>query len=67
MSKASSKPVGRSRVLGSRAFAAISAVEGLKLSCESNARLDALRSSSLGGDERRSVVREAYRSHRGSK
>ncbi|HEY0131059.1 MAG TPA: hypothetical protein VGB57_06595 [Allosphingosinicella sp.] len=67
MSKASNKPVGRSRVLGSKAFAAISAVEGLKLSRDSSARLDTLRSSSLGGDERRSAVGEAYRDLRTSK
>lgn len=67
MSKARSKPDTRSRVLGSRAFAAISAVEGLKLSRASRERLDELRSSSLGGEERRSAVRDAYRSLRASK
>lgn len=67
MSRASNKADARSRVLGSRAFAAISAVEGLKLCRDSAARLDTLRSSALGGDERRSVVRDAYRSPRVSK
>jgi hypothetical protein len=67
MSKARNKPDGRSRVIGPRAFAAISAVEGLKLSRDSRARLDTLRSSGLGGDERRSAVRDAYRSPRAPK
>jgi len=67
MSKARSKPDGGSRVLGPRAFAAISAVEGLRLSRDSRARLEALRSSGLGGEERRSAVRDAYRSARTSK
>jgi hypothetical protein len=67
MSKASNKPVARSRILGSRAFAAISAVEGLKLGRDSSARLDRLRSSALGGEERRSAVRAAYRDLRTSK
>jgi hypothetical protein len=67
MSKPSSRSNGGSRVIGSRAFAAISAVEGLKLSRDSNARLDRLRSSSLGGEERRSAVRDAYRSPRAPK
>jgi len=67
MSKAQSGTNGASRVIGSKAFAAISAVEGLKLSRDSRARLDRLRSSSLGGDERRSAVREAYRSPRAPK
>ena len=67
MSKARSKPDGGSRVIGSRAFAAISAVEGLKLSRDSRARLDRLRSSSLGDEERRSAVRDAYRSPRAPK
>jgi len=66
MSKAQGKN-GASRVLGSKAFAAISAVEGLKLGRDSRARLDRLRSSGLGGEERRSAVREAYRSARTSK
>jgi hypothetical protein len=67
MSKATSKPAPQSRILGSRAFAAISAVEGLKLGRDSAARLDTLRSSTLGGEERRSAVREAYQGLRKSK
>lgn len=67
MSKARSKPDDGSRVIGSRAFAAISAVEGLKLSRDSRARLNRLRSSGLGGEERRSAVRDAYRSSPGPK
>jgi hypothetical protein len=64
MSKVRSKTDGKSRVIGSGAFAAISAVEGLKLSRDSRVRLDGLRSSSLGSEERRSAVRDAYRSPR---
>jgi hypothetical protein len=67
MSKARTKSDGKSRILGTRAFAAISAVEGLTLSRDSHSRLETLRSSSLGGDERRSAVRDAYRSLRTSK
>jgi hypothetical protein len=67
MSKSQSRTNGASRVIGSKAFAAISAVEGLKLGHDSRARLDRLRSSGLGGEERRSAVRDAYRSPRGSK
>ena len=67
MSKVSSKSLAQARILGSRAFAAISAVEGLKLSRESRARLDTLRSSRLGSEERRSAVREAYKVARNSK
>jgi hypothetical protein len=67
MSKAGNKPVIQPRILGSKAFAAISAVEGLKLSRDSSVRLEMLRSSSLGGDQRRSAVREAYRDLRTSK
>jgi len=67
MSKSDGKTTGASRTIGSKAFAAISAVEGLKLGRDSRARLDRLRSSGLGGEERRSAVREAYRSARNSK
>jgi hypothetical protein len=67
MSKASNEPKAGSRILGSRAFAAISAVEGLALGRDSRARLDKLRSSALGGEERRSAVRAAYRDLRTSK
>jgi hypothetical protein len=67
MSKTRSKSDARSRVIGTRAFAAISAVEGLKLSRDSRARLDHLCSSGLGNDERRSAVRDAYRAFRSTK
>jgi hypothetical protein len=67
MSKSRGSTEGASRIIGSKAFAAISAVEGLKLGRDSRARLDRLRSSGAGGEERRSAVRDAYRSHRASK
>jgi hypothetical protein len=67
MSKAHGKSNGTSRILGAKAFGAISAVEGLKLSHDSRARLDLLRRSGLGGEERRTAVKDAYRSPRASK
>jgi len=67
MSKGRGRTDAKSRVIGSKAFAAISAVEGLKLSGDSDARLTALRSRSIGGDERRAAVWDAYRSLRASK
>ena len=51
------KPV----VLGARAFAAMSAVEGLKLGKESRERLVALKKDrSLSPDQRRAEVLRAY-------
>lgn len=56
--KSSKKP--GSRVLGARAFAAITAVEGLRLSSASRRRLEVLKASSLSSDERRAEVLRAY-------
>jgi len=67
MSRAKGRTNGALRVIGAKAFAAISAVEGLKLGRDSRARLERLRSSGLGGEERRSAVRDAYRSPRAPK
>ena len=47
-------------VLGSRKFAAITAVEGLRLNPESRKRLSALKASELSADERRAEVLRAY-------
>jgi hypothetical protein len=47
-------------VLGAKAFAAISAVEGLRLSSTSSRRLSMLKASSLTADERRAEVLRAY-------
>lgn len=56
------KAVGpKSRVLGRQAFAAITAVEGLKLSAASQLRLDSLKSSGLSAEERRAEVLRAYK------
>jgi hypothetical protein len=49
-------------IIGRRAFAAIAAVEGLKLSGESRKRLRLLRSSRLSPAERRAAILDAYRS-----
>jgi hypothetical protein len=43
--------------LGENAFAAISAVEGLVLSDESRARIDALRKTGLSNDQIRDVIK----------
>ena len=50
----------KSRVIGSRAFAAITAVEGLRLSGASKKRLATLRESDLTPAERRAEVVRAY-------
>ena len=55
----SSAPV-RKRVLGAKAFAAITAVEGLRLSSTSRRRLDTLKASGLSTEERRAEVLRAY-------
>lgn len=49
------------RVLGARTFAAISAVEGLKLSQSSRTRLDRLAAEGLSRDERREAVLRTWR------
>ena len=48
-------------VIGPKAFAAISAVEGLKLSAKSKSRLEA---KGLSNDERRTEIIRAYRTAR---
>ena len=50
--------------LGAKAFAAITAVEGLKLNAESKARLSNLKAKGLNNDERRAEVIRAYRAAR---
>lgn len=51
---------GNGPVLGARAFAAITAVEGLRLSAASRRRLEVLKASGLTGDERRAEVLRAF-------
>lgn len=48
------------RTLGAKKFAAIAAVEGLRLSAASKKRLASLRASELTPDERRAEVLRAY-------
>lgn len=48
------------RVLGAKAFAAITAVEDLRLSAVSRKRLNALKAAGLSTDERRAEVLRAY-------
>jgi hypothetical protein len=61
MSSPSKKsPSPSSRVLGDKAFAAITAVEGLELSAASKRRLDTLKRSGLSADERRAEVLRTY-------
>ena len=52
------KPVNA--VLGSDAFAAISAVEGIKLNAESESRLRRLLKSNLSPDQKRAEIIRAY-------
>ena len=56
--KAKGKAPGR--VLGARTFAAITAVEGLRLGTVSRKRLQALKASGLTPTERREQVLRAY-------
>ena len=49
-----------SRVIGTQAFAAITAVEGLHLSVEGKKRLAVLRASDLSPAQRRAEVVRAY-------
>lgn len=53
-------PKSKARVLGTKAFAAITAVEGLRLSTASRRRLDALKATGLSAEERRAEVLRAY-------
>lgn len=62
MAKTSPSSTPKRHVIGSRAFAAMTAVEGLKLSGESRERLQKLQSSGLSAAERRAAVLKAYRS-----
>lgn len=55
-----SKTNKQSRVLGGKAFAAITAVEGLRLPAASRKRLHELKESGLAPDERRAEVLRAY-------
>ena len=59
MPKQSATKAG-TRIIGSRAFAAITAVEGLRLSAASKKRLAGLRASALTPAERRAEVVRAY-------
>ncbi len=49
------------QILGSKAFAAISAVEGLRLGAASQERLNQLKSAGLSQEERRSEILRAYK------
>ncbi|MDX2289858.1 MAG: hypothetical protein NW217_13680 [Hyphomicrobiaceae bacterium] len=62
MSKHSTHKSSRAaaRTLGAKTFAAIAAVEGLRLSASSKKRLASLRASELTPDERRAEVLRAY-------
>lgn len=53
------------RVIGAKAFAAISAVEGLKLSPAGKKRLAASKSRKLTGAQRRAEVVRAYTASKG--
>lgn len=57
-----SKTAGKSasQVLGAKSFAAITAVEGLRLKGASKKRVATLRASELSPDERRAEVIRAY-------
>jgi hypothetical protein len=48
------------RVLGERAFAAISAVEGIALTADSRQRLAAMRRRNLSPEEQRAEIIRAY-------
>jgi hypothetical protein len=52
----------KARVLGTKAFVAISTVEGLRLSASSRKRLDLLKASGLTTEERRAEVLRTYAS-----
>lgn len=59
-SKNTSHNAVQARTIGYAAFAAISAVEGLKLNSTSEKRLQNLRSSNMTADEKRKAVINAY-------
>lgn len=50
----------KSRVLGTKAFAAICAVDGLRLNAASRKRLELLKAAGLTTEERRAEVLRAY-------
>ena len=52
----------KSRILGTKAFAAITAVEGLRLSASSRTRLETLKAAGLTAEQRRDEVLRAYTS-----
>ena len=52
----------KSRILGTKAFAAITAVEGLRLSAASRTRLETLKAAGLTAEQRRAEVLRAYAS-----
>lgn len=60
MSKSAKAHMKKTQVLGAKAFAAITAVEGLRLSASSRSRLQALKASGLSSEERRKEVLRAY-------
>lgn len=49
--------------LGAKAFASISAVEGLHLSAASQKRLDELKAAGLSHDEMRAAILRTYKTH----
>ncbi len=61
MSTSPTKRPKPSRVLGTRAFAAITAVEGLQLSPASQARLSRMAAEGLSRDKRREAILQAWR------
>ncbi len=68
MAKASNNIGSRAaRVLGAKAFAAITAVEGLHLNGESKKRLERLRACDLSPEERRAEVLSVYASLKGDR
>lgn len=69
MSQRPSKPArnSKSQVLGQKTFAAITAVEGLRLSANSNKRVKTLLSSKLSPEARRAEVLRAYMETKGRK
>jgi hypothetical protein len=60
MKKISNRLGGDAHVLGDRTFAAITAVEGVRLSTASRKRLSDMNSRKLPADEQRSEVIRAY-------
>lgn len=67
MSNKTTSEKDRPGVLGRKAFEAITAVEGLRLSEASRSRVSKLLASSLSPDQRRAAVVRAYRGQKGGK